>query len=114
MIKVLELFAGYGSQAMALKRLGLEVYSEISEIDKYAIQAYNQIHGDTKNWGNICKIDENELGDFDLITYSSPCQDFSIAGKQQGGEKGAEISQRLLTTHKVLMEYVVIIIILQH
>lgn len=36
MIKVLELFAGYGSQALALKRLGLEYESRISEIDKYA------------------------------------------------------------------------------
>lgn len=38
-IRVLELCAGYGSQALALKNLGLEVYSEIAEFDKYASQA---------------------------------------------------------------------------
>ena len=87
MIKVLELFAGYGSQALALKRLGLEYESRISEIDKYAIQAYNLIHGETFNYGDVCQIDEKKLPYFDLITYSSPCQDFSIAGKQRGGRK---------------------------
>lgn len=85
MLKVLELFAGYGSQALALENLGLDFTSDISEIDKYAIDAYNQIHGQTKNYGDICGIDEAELPEYDLVTYSSPCQDFSLAGKQRGG-----------------------------
>lgn len=96
MIKVLELFAGYGSQALALKRMGLEYESRISEIDKYAIQAYNLIHGETFNYGDICQIDEKKLPYFDLITYSSPCQDFSIAGKQRGGEKDSGTRSSLL------------------
>lgn len=96
MIKVLELFSGYGSQALALKRLGLEYESCISEIDKYAIQAYNLIHGETFNYGDICQIDEKKLPYFDLITYSSPCQDFSIAGKQWGGGKGSGTRSSLL------------------
>lgn len=72
-MKVLELFAGYGSQALALKRLGLEFTAETSEIDKYAMQTYDMIHGATKHHGDITKINEKELGYFDLITYSSPC-----------------------------------------
>lgn len=44
-MRVLELFAGYGSQALALENLGIDFTSDISEIDKYAIQAYNQLHG---------------------------------------------------------------------
>ena len=58
--RVLELCAGYGSQALALKNLGLDVYSEIAEIDKYASMAYMQIHGETKNYGDIYAIDETK------------------------------------------------------
>lgn len=96
MIKVLELFAGYGSQALALENLGIEFTSDISEIDKYAIEAYNQIHGQTKNYGDVCNINEAELPKYDLITYSSPCQDFSVAGKMKGGQKGSGTRSSLL------------------
>ena len=85
-IRLLELFAGYGSQALALKNLGFEVESKISEIDKYAIQAYEQLHGKTFNYGDISKI--KSLGDADLWTYSFPCQDLSVAGKQAGISEG--------------------------
>lgn len=95
-MKILELFAGYGSQALALKRLGLEFTAETSEIDKYAMQTYDMIHGKTNHHGDITKINEKELGYFDLITYSSPCQDFSTAGKQKGGDKGSETRSSLL------------------
>lgn len=95
-LKVLELFAGYGSQHMALTRLGIETECHISEIDKYAIRAYNQLHGETFNYGDICKIDETKLPQYDLITYSSPCQDFSVAGKQQGGDKDSGTRSSLL------------------
>lgn len=71
--RLLELCAGYGSQALALKNLGLDVYSEIAEFDKYASQAYMQLHGDTKNYGDIYTIDETKLPYFDMITYSTPC-----------------------------------------
>lgn len=95
-LKVLELFAGYGSQHMALTRLGIETECHISEIDKFAIKAYNQLHGETFNHGDICKIDETKLPQYDLITYSSPCQDFSVAGKQQGGDKNSGTRSSLL------------------
>ena len=95
-MRVLELFGGYGSQALALENLGIEFKSDLCEIDKYAIQAYNQIHGETFNYGDICSIDETKLPYYDLITYSSPCQDFSQAGKQAGGEKGSGTRSSLL------------------
>lgn len=85
-MKIIELFSGYGSQALALKNLGFEVESKISEIDKYAIQAYEQIHGKTINYGDISKI--KALGDADMWTYSFPCQDLSVAGKQAGIKNG--------------------------
>ena len=96
-LRVFEAFAGYGSQSMALRNIGIpyEVVG-ISEIDKYAIMAYNAVHGETKNYGDITKIDWNEVPDFDLLTWSSPCQDFSNAGKQAGGEEGSGTRSSLL------------------
>lgn len=96
MLRLLELFAGYGSQALALENLGIDFTSDISEIDKYAIQAYNQLHGETHNWGDITKIDETKLPYYDLITYSSPCQDFSVAGLGKGGDAGSGTRSSLL------------------
>ena len=95
-MRVLELFAGYGSQALALENLGIDFTSDISEIDKYAIDAYNQLHGDTHNWGDITKINEKELPYYDLITYSFPCQDISLAGLQKGLNKDSETRSSLL------------------
>ena len=89
MLRVLEAFAGYGSQSIALRNLGIEYeVVAISEIDKYAIKAYEAIHGPTNNLGDICKIDPKDIPDHDLFTYSFPCQDLSVAGKQAGLGKG--------------------------
>lgn len=102
-IRTFEAFAGYGSQLMALKRLqarypdSLQIIPVgIAEIDKYALQAYNAVHGEVTNYGDISQIDWAQVPDFDLFTYSSPCQDFSQAGKQQGGEKGSGTRSSLL------------------
>lgn len=78
-IRVFEAFAGYGSQHLALKRLKRDYPSfdfavvGISEIDRYAIQAYEALHGEANNYGDISKIDWSEVPDFDLLTYSFPC-----------------------------------------
>lgn len=95
-MRVLELFGGYGSQALALENLGIEFESDLCDNDKYAEKAYNQLHGETLNYGDICSIDETKLPHYELITYSSPCQDFSNAGKQAGGEKGSGTRSSLL------------------
>lgn len=96
-IKVFEAFAGYGSQSMALKRLGIDFeVVGISEIDKYAIQAYNAVHGETKNYGDICKINWDEVPDFDFFTYSFPCTDISTAGQQKGLAEGSGTRSSLL------------------
>ena len=89
MLRVFEAFAGYGSQSIALRNLGIEYeVVAISEIDKYAIKAYEAIHGPANNLGDICKIDPRDIPDHDLFTYSFPCQDLSVAGKQAGLGKG--------------------------
>ena len=86
-LRLIELFAGIGSQTQALKNIGVpHKVVAISEIDKYAITSYMAIHGETKNLGDICKIEQ--LPNADMWTYSFPCQDISVAGKGAGIKEG--------------------------
>ena len=98
-IRVFTAFSGYDSQCLALEKLGVN-YDLVgwSEIDKYAIKAHNLLFPqyEDRNYGDISKIDWSQVPDFDLFTYSSPCQDFSQAGKQQGGEEGSNTRSSLL------------------
>ena len=76
MLKVIELFAGIGSQTQALKNIGIEhEVAAISEIDKYAIKSYEALHGAANNMGDIRNI--KNLPPADLWTFSSPCQDYA-------------------------------------
>lgn len=100
-IRIFESFSGYGSQSMAMERLrrdylGVEYeVVGISEIDKYAIEAYNALHPNVTNYGDISKIDWVEVPDFDLFTWSFPCTDISIAGDQKGFEEGSGTASSL-------------------
>ena len=97
MLNVFEAFAGVGTQRMALERLGIDhKVVGIAEIDKFAIASYKAIHGETKNYGDISKVDVQDLVDFDLFTYSFPCQDISMAGKQAGFDKDSGTRSSLL------------------
>ena len=73
----------------------------ISEIDKFAIKSYEAIHGKVHNFGDISKIEE--LPYCDLLTYSFPCQDLSVAGKQKGIGKGTR-SGLLLEVERLLLK----------
>mgnify|MGYP002852465381 CR=1 FL=1 len=103
MIRVFTAFSGYDSQCLALNRLhdthNID-YDLVgwSEIDKYAIEAHNALfpQWENRNYGDISTIDWAKVPDFDLFTYSSPCQDFSIAGKQAGGAEGSGTRSSLL------------------
>lgn len=101
-IKVIELFAGVGSQAMALRNIGIDYeVLGISEIDKFAIKSYEAIHGEVHNFGDISKIEK--LPYCDLLTYSFPCQDLSIAGHQKGINKDTR-SGLLLEVERLLLK----------
>lgn len=95
MLKVIELFAGIGAQRKALQKAEIEhEVIAISEIDKYAIQSYNAIHGETLNLGDITKIEK--MPKADLWTYSFPCTDISLAGRMNGFEKHSGTHSSLL------------------
>jgi DNA-cytosine methyltransferase len=98
-LRVFTAFSGYDSQCMALDKLGID-YELVgwSEIDKYAIQAHNAVYPQwaDRNYGDISKIDWNQVPDFDLFTYSFPCQDISSAGRQRGLQEGSGTRSSLL------------------
>lgn len=98
-LRVFTAFSGYDSQCMALDRIGIP-YELVgwSEIDKYAIQAHNAVYPQyaDRNYGDISKIDWDQVPDFDLFTYSFPCTDISNAGVQKGLEEGSGTRSSLL------------------
>ena len=95
MLKVLELFAGIGACSKALERLGIEhEIVDAVEIDKYAIASFNAVHGTNFEPQDITKWDKDI--ECDLIMHGSPCQDFSVAGKGAGGDKGSGTRSSLM------------------
>lgn len=91
-IKVIELFSGIGATRVAVDRvaekLGKKVeHVAICEIDKYAIQSYNAIFGQTPNLGDITKV--QHFPKCDLLSWTFPCTDLSKAGDCKGMEEGS-------------------------
>lgn len=102
-IRLIELFAGVGSQAMALRDIGVNFeHHKVVEFDKYAVDSYNAIHGTDFPIMDVTKIkgEDLEIADIDeycyILTYSFPCQDLSIAGKGKGMTKGDNTRSGLL------------------
>lgn len=102
-IRLIELFAGVGSQAMALRDLGAVFeHHRVIEFDKYAIASYNAIHGTNFPTMDITKTSGGDLAITDIdkyyyiMTYSFPCQDLSVAGKMKGMSKGSDTRSGLL------------------
>jgi len=87
-MNVLSLFDGISAGQVALQRAGIKVEKYYaSEIDKYAIQVTQKNFPDTIQLGDITKLDGTPFeGKIDLIIGGSPCQSFSVAGKQGGFE----------------------------
>ena len=102
-VRLIELFAGIGAQAKALERLGVDFeHYRVCEFDKFAIKSYNAIHGTDFETSDITKISAQDLGIVDtdkycyIMTYSFPCQDLSIAGKQKGMSRNSNTRSGLL------------------
>lgn len=94
-MKVLELFGGIGACTAALKRLGIDFeVVDYVEIDKFAVKSYNAINNtnyepqDVQTWDKDLEVD--------LVMHGSPCQDFSVAGLQKGGNEGSGTRSSLM------------------
>lgn len=95
MIKILELFGGIGSPRIALRNLGVPVKSiDYVEIDEKAVRSYNAMFRNDLDY----KAQDVRGWDLkpDILIHGSPCQDFSIAGKQKGADPGSETRSSLM------------------
>ena len=102
-IRLIELFAGYGSQALALKYLGANFEHHcVCEFDEAAVTTYNAFHNTNFKTSDITQLKASDLNIVDkdkytyLLTYSFPCTDLSISGAMKGMEKGSGTRSGLL------------------
>lgn len=94
-IRILELFAGIGACSKAFEKLNIpHKIVDAVEIDKYAIASFNAVHGTDFSPQDITKWDKDIEVDF--ILHGSPCQDFSLAGLQRGGNEGSGTRSSLM------------------
>ena len=85
-INQLDLFSGIGGFHLGFERAGYEVTSYFSEVDKHAIAVYKHQFPNSIYVGSVTDVRGADLPTIDLITFGSPCQDFSLAGKRKGME----------------------------
>jgi DNA (cytosine-5)-methyltransferase 1 len=85
-INQLDLFSGIGGFHLGFERAGYEVTSYFSEIDQHAIAVYKHQFPTSTYVGSVTNVRGADLPRIDLITFGSPCQDFSLAGKRLGME----------------------------
>lgn len=105
-LRVVTLCSGYDSQCLALERLKqvypafnyeLVAWSEFDPTSKQPIErqpaviAHNALFPQwaDRNLGDMTKIDWAQVTDFDFLFYSTPCQDISSAGLQNGFQEGS-------------------------
>ena len=86
-MKVISLFSGIGAYEKALQNLNIDFeLVNYCEIDGKTAKAYSILHdvSESKNLGDITKVNLDSISEVDLLFYSPPCQSFSIAGNQLG------------------------------
>ena len=94
-LKVLELFGGIGAIRKAFERQNIpHKVVDYVEIDEFAVKSYNAMYGTEFEPQDISKWDKDI--DIDFIMHGSPCQDFSIAGLQKGGDEGSGTRSSLM------------------
>lgn len=102
-VRLIELFAGIGSQAKALERLGVDFeHYKVVEFDEHAIASYNAVHNTNFETKDICQTTAKDLEIVDndkytyIFTWSFPCQSLSLAGKQMGMSRESGTTSSLL------------------
>ena len=97
-MNLLDLFSGIGGFHLGLQKAGHKIkWSGFCEIDKYASAVYRKRFPDAKELGDIKHVRERQLPKIDIVTFGSPCQDFSIAGQRKGmsGQRSSLITQAI-------------------
>lgn len=110
-IRLIELFAGYGSQAMALRNIGADFERyRVVEFENNVLNSYNAIHGTSFPMIDIRDVSGDNLGIAEkekftyIMTYSFPCTDLSLSGKVAGMKKGSGTRSGLLWEVERLMK----------
>ena len=101
-INQLDLFSGIGGFHLGFERAGYKVNSYFSEVDKHAVAVYKNQFKDSTYVGSVTDVRGEDLPRIDLITFGSPCQDFSLAGKRKGmeGERSSLITEAIRLVHE--------------
>ena len=95
MIQILELFGGIGSPRCALRNLGIPTKAiDYVEIDEKAVRSYNAMFAEELPYKTQSVVGWNLKPD--ILIHGSPCQDFSISGKQKGADEGSETRSILM------------------
>lgn len=95
MIQILELFGGIGSPRIALRNIGIPVKSiDYVEIDEKAVRSYNAMFKKELEY-KVQSVAGWNLHP-DILIHGSPCQDFSIAGKQKGADPNSGTRSSLM------------------
>jgi len=96
-VNIIELFSGIGGFTLGLQKAGFNINKHyFSEIDKHAIANYKYNYEKAEYIGSVVDF-QGKRGQADIITFGSPCQDFSLAGKRKGlkGERSSLIGQAI-------------------
>lgn len=106
-MKLMSLFDGSGGFSLAASLCGIEpVYA--AEVEPYPIAVTNNRFPKMKHLGDVSKVKGGEIEPVDIITFGSPCQDMSIAGKR-AGLKHADIGDEETTRSGLFLEAIRII-----
>lgn len=106
-MKLMSLFDGSGGFPLAASLCGIEpVYA--AEVEPYPIAVTKNRFQKMKHLGDVSKVKGGEIEPVDIITFGSPCQDISIAGKR-AGLKHADIGDEETTRSGLFLEAIRII-----